>query len=157
MSQIAPMLRADEGFSATPFWDTEGYPTIGTGLRIGPKGAPLSNYSFIISQPVADAWMQDVANGYRVKLAANSLISPAWQACDEVRRDVLLNMSYQMGSTGLAGFPKALALIAAKNFKAASVEMLNSRWRQQTPERAARLANVMLNGNYSAYKAWFTV
>lgn len=157
MSQIARMLRADEGFSATAYFDTEGYPTIGTGLRIGPKGSDLKNYTFTISQNISDLWMQDVAASYRTKLAASPSISPAWNKADDVRKDVMLNMAYQMGTTGLANFKKTLALIAAGNFQQASIEMLDSTWYKQTPERAARLSKVMATGNYSAYKAWFTV
>ncbi len=100
MSQIAQMLRADEGFSPAPYIDTEGYPTIGTGLRIGPKGAKLANYTFSISHGISDAWMQEIANGYRQKLAANPKIAQAWQACDEVRK----RRSSQYGlSNGLHG------------------------------------------------------
>ncbi|KAB0556214.1 glycoside hydrolase family protein [Pantoea stewartii] len=157
MSQIAQMLRADEGFSPAPYIDTEGYPTIGTGLRIGPKGAKLANYTFSISPGISDAWMQEIANGYRQKLAANPKIAQAWQACDEVRKDVLLNMAYQMGSTGLTGFTTTLSLIAKKQFQQAATQMLNSLWARQTPLRAARLANVMTIGDYRAYSQWFKV
>ncbi|TCL06884.1 glycoside hydrolase family protein [Sodalis ligni] len=157
MSQIAKMLRADEGFSSKPFIDTQGYPTIGTGQRIGPKGAAIQNYTFTISQDISDAWMQVIAESYRPELSAHKTIGPAWIACDEVRKDVLLNMAYQMGSSGLAAFSATLSLIAAGKFRQASIEMLDSAWYRQTPQRAARLANLMSNGDYNAYKAWFTV
>ncbi|MBY8385113.1 glycoside hydrolase family protein [Klebsiella quasipneumoniae] len=155
MSQIDKMLRADEGFSAVPYIDTQGYPTIGTGQRIGPKGASIKNYTFSISQIVSDAWMVDISDTYRVKLSTNSVISPAWNACDDVRKDALLNMAYQMGSSGLAAFTTTLSLIAKKQFQLAAENMLKSLWAKQTPNRAARVASVMEFGDYRAYKKWF--
>lgn len=157
MSQIAKMLRADEGFNANPYIDTEGYPTIGTGLRIGPKGASLKNYTFTISASISDMWMQDVAQSYQTKLAVHPVIRPAWIKADDVRKDVLLNMAYQMGTSGLANFSNTLKLVAAGDFQRASLEMLDSTWYKQTPQRAARLSKVMATGDYSAYKAWFSV
>lgn len=157
MSQIAKMLRADEGFNANPYIDTEGYPTIGTGLRIGPKGASLKNYTFTISAFISDMWMQDVAQSYQTKLAVHPVIRPAWIKADDVRKDVLLNMAYQMGTSGLANFTNTLKFVAAGDFQRASLEMLDSTWYKQTPQRAARLSKVMASGDYTAYKAWFTV
>jgi lysozyme len=40
MSQIIPILRFEEAYKPKPYIDTEGFPTVGTYFKIGPKGAP---------------------------------------------------------------------------------------------------------------------
>lgn len=155
MSQIAKMLRVDEGFRSKPYLDSLGYPTIGIGQRIGPKGALLNNYQFSISQNVADVWMQEIALEYLAKLQSDSRIKPALLKCNDARRDALLNMAYQMGVSGLAGFRNTLALIANGDFEGGAKGMLDSLWARQTPQRAKRVSEVMRLGDYSPYeKIW---
>lgn len=155
MSQIARMLRLDEGFRPKPYLDSLGYPTVGTGQRIGPKGALLNNYQFTISKNVADLWMQDIALDYMAKLQADSRIKAALAKCNDARRDALLNMAYQMGVSGLAGFKNTLMLISNGDFDGAAKGMLDSLWARQTPQRAKRISEVMRLGNYSSYeKLW---
>ena len=43
MSNITSLLQYEEGFREKPYVCSEGYPTVGTGIRIGPKGAAPSN------------------------------------------------------------------------------------------------------------------
>ncbi|QZA70442.1 lysozyme [Erwinia phage AH03] len=155
MSQIAKMLRVDEGFKSVPYRDTEGYPTIGIGQRIGPKNALMTNYTLTISQPVADLWMQDIALDYMNKIQSDSRISAALTKCNDARRDALLDMAYQLGVSGLSGFRNTLVLISNGDFAKASAEMLNSLWARQTPQRAKRLSETIRLGDYSAYeKMW---
>ena len=56
---IISLLNFEEGFSEVPYYCSEGYPTIGIGKRIGPKGAPLSQYQFTVSKSVATVWMSE--------------------------------------------------------------------------------------------------
>jgi hypothetical protein len=51
-------------------------------------------------------------------------------------------MAYQLGGQGLNGFTKTRTHIERNEFKAASVEMLNSRWAEQTYQRAERAADM---------------
>lgn len=155
MSQIAKMLRLDEGFKEKPYIDSLGYPTIGIGQRIGPKNALLSNYQFTISKNVADVWMQEIALEYMGKLKNDSRINAALVKCNQARQDALLNMAYQMGVSGLSGFRNMLVLISNGDFGKASAEALNSLWARQTPQRAKRISDVIRTGDYSSYeKLW---
>ena len=59
--------------------------------------------------------------------------------------EVLTQMSYQLGRTGLAGFKKMLNAIKYKDYKEASLQGLQSKWHKQTPQRAERLMKKLLN------------
>lgn len=152
MSQIIKILNFEEGFKPRPYIDTEGYPTIGTGFLIGPKGASLSNYTFTLSKSVSDIWLQELVDDRTVKMKANSSILSALKQCNPARSDVLTSMSYQLGVNGLAGFKNTLAMISAGNFTGAASGMMNSLWARQTPERAQRHSDVMRTGTYDIYK-----
>jgi lysozyme len=56
-------------------------------------------------------------------------------------QDVLMEMCYQLGVTGVSKFKKTVAYLQNKEFKNASIEMLDSRWAKQTPNRAKELSN----------------
>ena len=55
-------------------------------------------------------------------------------------REVVMEMCYQMGVTGFSKFKKTIGFFEAKDFKGASVEMLDSKWAVQTPGRAKQLS-----------------
>lgn len=152
MSRIIDILNYEEGFREKPYIDTEGYPTVGTGFLIGPKGASLSNYTFTLPKEVSDTWLQSLVESRLKAMQANSVIRPALSATEGARRDILISMGYQLGVTGLAGFKNTLAMVAAGNFSGAASGMLNSLWAKQTPNRARRHAEVMRTGTYDAYK-----
>ncbi|WP_428945281.1 glycoside hydrolase family protein [Pantoea sp. FN060301] len=152
MSQIIQILRFEEGFRSKPYRDSLGYPTIGTGFLIGPKGASLSNYTFTLSRNVSDVWLQELVDDRIVKMKAKPSILSALKQCNPARADVLTSMAFQLGVNGLAGFKNTLAMVAAGNFSGSAAGMMNSLWAQQTRNRALRHADVMKTGTYDVYK-----
>ena len=50
-------------------------------------------------------------------------------------------MCYQLGVTGVSKFKKTIAYLQNKQWEEASVEMLDSLWARQTPNRAKELSN----------------
>ena len=63
---------------------------------------------------------------------------------DEVVQDVLVEMAFQLGVTGLLNFKMTLNHLEFKQYDYASAEMLDSKWAYQTPNRAKRLSNIIL-------------
>jgi len=151
-SKIIPILNYEEGYKEAPYLDTQGYPTVAGGIRIGPKGASLSNYTFRVPRTVGDVWKQTIVDQKVNEMNQRPAIAAALAACNPPRRDTLISMAYQMGTDGLAGFKNTLKLIADGNFSAAADGMLNSLWAKQTPNRAKRHADVMRTGNYDIYR-----
>lgn len=151
MSQIIPLLNYEEGYREKPYVDTEGYPTVACGIKVGPKGAQLSNYAFTVPREVGDVWLKSFVSTTIEKMNANPSIVAALKACNPARRDILISMAYQMGVGGLAAFKNTLAMIAAGNYAGAANGMLSSLWAKQTPKRAQRHAEVMRSGEMTVY------
>ena len=60
-------------------------------------------------------------------------------------KDVVMEMSYQLGVTGFSKFKKTIAFLQDKQWQEASVEMLDSLWAKQTPNIAKSLSNIVKN------------
>ena len=58
-------------------------------------------------------------------------------------QEVIIEMTYQMGTSGMLKFKKAIANMKDKNWKGAAEEMLDSKWAKQTSNRANRLADIV--------------
>lgn len=153
MSSVLKLLSVDEGNSLVPFIDTLGYPTIGPGIRIGPKGADLSLYQFEIDEKVSDAWLEAALNKKIGQCKAFKRIELALSACreNEVRHSVILAMAYQLGASGLNAFKQFLGAVIDHDWKKAHDEMLDSLWARQVPNRANRMAGMMLRGDWDSY------
>ncbi|MFU9135707.1 glycoside hydrolase family protein [Erwinia tasmaniensis] len=152
MSQIVPILKYEEGYRDEPFIDSLGYPTVGCGIKIGPKGASLTSYIFKVPRQVGELWMQTLVEGKIFAMQQRPLLISALNQCNDARSDILYSMAYQMGVEGLSGFSNTLAAIARGDFTSAADGMLNSLWARQTPARAKRHADVMRSGSYESYR-----
>ena len=58
-------------------------------------------------------------------------------------KDVVMEMCYQLGVTGFSKFRKTIAFLQDKKWQEASVEMLDSLWAKQTPNRAKSLSDIV--------------
>ncbi|NYZ69499.1 glycoside hydrolase family protein [Endozoicomonas sp. SM1973] len=148
MSSIIALIEFEEGWCPEPYLCSEGYPTIGYGFKIGPKGASISQYQFEISQSVGKQWLNEILTELQEKAFSHSEIRAAVAACNDARKAVLISMAYQMGVSGLLQFKKALKAIADQRWSDAKTEMLDSRWVRQTQKRAVRHANQILSGEW---------
>lgn len=152
MSKLIPILNFEEGYKEKPYIDTRGYPTVAGGILIGPKGAALSNYTFTVPREVGDVWKQSIVKQKTSEISNYPDIVNALKQCNDARTDIIMSMAYQMGVASLAGFKNTLKLISTGDFKGAANGMLNSAWAKQTPNRAKRHAQVMIDGTYKAYE-----
>lgn len=131
-------LRREEGVRSGAYQDHLGYWTIGVGRLIDArKGGGLSD-------PEIDMLLANDIAKCRAQMAG----WPAWERVkdDPVRATALISMCFQLGAQGLAGFRNTLAMVAAGRFADAARNMLLSKWAQQTPARARRVASMMETG-----------
>lgn len=141
--KLLDIITREEGYREKPYHCSEGYPTIGVGLRIGPKGASLDNYTFTMDEATAQAAMLDNIGKILIQLNATTwfyLLNPD-------RKAVIISMCYQMGFHGVNRFRKMINAIGQGEYIVAGREMLDSRWAKQTPARAQRHAEVMRTGS----------
>jgi len=86
-----------------------------------------------------------------IKLAekdAKALV-PGFDRLDDVRQEIILNMSFNMGYTRLAGFRKFLTAVNSSHFDDAADEMQDSKWYGQVGQRGVRLVRAMRSGVFS--------
>ena len=127
-------IRAEEGWKAHVYPDSLGYATIGYGFLVDSrKGQGLP-------KEVADFWLRWV-----VLETEGELIKrwpPFFSQPNEVKR-ALLNMAYQMGVDGLLGFHQMLSALENEDRAEAAAQILDSKFHQQTPARAERMAGII--------------
>lgn len=128
-------IKQAEGFSPHAYQCTAGVDTIGYGRNISKSGG--------ITKEEADYLL---ANDLETITRTLPGRIQCFQELSEDRKEILIEMAFQLGTGGLMKFKKFLSNLEAGNFEEASKEMLNSRWAQQTPQRAQRLAKAMLLG-----------
>ena len=58
-------------------------------------------------------------------------------------KDVVTNMCYQLGVSGFSRFKKTIYLLETEQYHEASIEMLDSLWAKQTPNRAKELSEIL--------------
>jgi lysozyme len=137
-TDLIRQLRADEGERACVYRDSLGFWTIGVGRLVDgrKKGAGLrpDEITYLLNNDIDD----------RINALTKAL--PWFQDLDDARKGVLLNMAFQMGTEGLLGFERTLALIRDGKYENAAAAMLQSKWAQQTPARAKRMADQMRSG-----------
>ena len=95
---------------------------------------------------VGEYWLDLLINANHNELCRDY---PWYVDSPEPVRRAIQNMRYQLGRGGLAGFRNMLAALAYGNYAEAAREALNSRWAQQTPARARRVAALIRKGDYA--------
>lgn len=137
-SELAKQLRGDEDVRPCVYPDQFGYATIGVGRLVDSRkpGAGLrpDEITYLLNNDIDD----------RIEQLTRRL--PWFQNLDDARKGVLLNMSFQMGVDGLLGFKNTLKLVQDGKYESAASAMLESKWAQQTPNRAKRMSDQMKTG-----------
>lgn len=135
---LRDQLIAEEGWKNEAYRDILGIWTIGVG-----------HVDSTIHEGLvwADSLVSSTLDADIAKKTAEVVYSLPWFGqLNEPRQAVLLQMAFQMGTHGLLGFPKTLAAVHDGRWDDAANGMLLSKWAQQTPGRAHRLARQMLLG-----------
>ncbi len=132
-SEISQLM-VDEGFRKCVYKDSLELRTIGFGHLM----LPTDKFKCLTYRQAVELLRKDY------DYAANSVDSHYPWAYGEVRL-VLINMTYQMGQTGVSKFKKTLANLQDEVYDEAAVELLESRWARQTEHRALRLAGRIMS------------
>ena len=140
---IQDLIR-DEGEVLHLYYDSVGVPTIGVGFNLRDCRVPddIAKHITITKEAARELLaikLSEVLEELRRAL-------PFIERLDPVRRDVLVNMAYNLGVGGLLLFKRTLAAIQAERWADARAFMLDSKWAKQVGDRATRLANQMYSG-----------
>ena len=142
MGKLKEQIKSDEGYKNFIYLDHLGNRTVGYGHLVTNKD-----------------WFRDEKIGFRLsdkdlEVLLVTDLGSARRDCELLfsefndlpgeAQQVLGNMAFQLGRKRLASFKRMIAAIDQRDFVLAAAEMLDSRWaKQQTPERARRLAERM--------------
>ena len=140
MSNLVKQLKQQEGLRLKPYKCTAEKLTIGYGRNLEDRGITQAEAMLLLKNDIADV------------MAKLSEEIPFYLEIGPVRRDVLTNMAFQLGVAGLLKFKKTLLHVKNGEFEQASIEMLDSRWAEQTPNRANVLSEQMRTGRYQQYE-----
>ncbi len=122
-------IKKHEGYVKSVYKDSVGIDTIGYGFAI--KDLELDKD---ICDIILDRKLKNLKDIIRAKFSWYRYMPPEIQ-------DIVVEMCYQLGVTGFSNFRKTITFLQNKQFNDASVEMLDSRWADQTPVRAKKLSD----------------
>jgi len=136
--QLLEQLKRHEGKRLKPYHCTEGKLTIGYGRNLDDVGITDGEASFMLRNDITKAYVDLIQN------------HPWVDTLDIARREVFINMVFNMGIGRFNKFIKTLAAVRAGDYEEAAKEMLSSRWADQVGNRAHELAKQMVAGEYNA-------
>ena len=141
MQRLLETLKRHEGVRYYVYRDHLGYETIGVGRCINRAvgfGLSPDEVEYLLINDVqrcieeldgAFEWFKDL---------------------DEVRREAMINLCFNLGLTKLRKFVNALEAMKQRNYNKAATEFLNSKWANQVGERSREVAQMIRTGEAHA-------
>jgi len=136
MDKLIEQLKRHEGVKLKPYRCTAGKLTVGIGRNIEDNGISMGEAEILLRN--------DINNSYKELSSLFSWFDPL----DNVRKDAMLNMHFNMGTPTLLKFKKSLAYMAIKDYDNAADEFLNSRWAKMVGNRAIEVTSQIRTGEY---------
>ena len=134
--RLIDMLVLHEGKRHHVYECSSGKLTIGVGRNLEDLGLTDGEIDFLLRNDLMRV---------QGELAMNV---PCFLKLSDVRRDVLMDMCFNLGISRLMQFKKMLTALEIGDYIEAAAEMLDSRWARQVGERANRLAKMMATNDW---------
>ncbi len=136
--KLLEMLKRHEGVESHVYRCSAGYETIGVGRNISKSGMGLSEYEvdYLLENDILRV-LKELSSEY-----------PWFNDLDDVRKDAMIDISFNLGATRLRGFKKALAAMEVADYTLAAKEFLDSKWSRDVKGRAHELASMIETGEY---------
>ena len=136
---IIEMLRKHEGVEKYAYKCTADKVTIGVGRNIDKSS------SMGLSDDEIDYLLSN-----DIKRVSAELIRafPWYSELDEVRKDAMIDMCFNMGLPRLSKFKNSLAAMANGDYDIAALEFLDSNWAKQVGSRSITITDMIRSGEY---------
>ena len=134
MREIEKQLLAHEGMRIKPYRCSAGKLTIGVGRNIEDKGITEEEALFLLRNDIAECE------------ADLKTIFPRFDGLDDIRKRVLIDMRFNLGPAGIRNFKNMIDAVNKGDFNLAALEMKNSKWFRDVPNRSAALCGMMASG-----------
>ena len=132
------MLKRHEGVESHVYRCSAGFETIGAGRNISKSGLGLSDdeVDYLLENDIVRV-IKELSSEY-----------PWFKDLDDVRKDAIIDISFNLGATRLRGFKRALAAMEVADYTTAAKEFLDSKWSRDVKGRATELCYMIETGNY---------
>ena len=120
LKELKDRIKKNEGYSDKPYQDQLGFYTIG--------------YGHLITEKENKYYIKKFKKKY-----FEELFEIDFKNHTTSEKELLIEMIFQLGSKGVSKFKKMLYFLNKKQKFMASLEMLDSLWYLQTPERVKNL------------------
>lgn len=136
--KLLEMLKRHEGVRSHVYLCSAGYETIGVGRNISKSGMGLSEdeVDYLLENDIVRV-IKELSSEY-----------PWFRGLDDVRKDAIIDISFNLGATRLRGFKRALAAMEVADYTTAAKEFLDSKWSRDVKGRATELCYMVETGNY---------
>lgn len=136
--KLLEMLKRHEGVRSHVYLCSAGYETIGVGRNISKSGMGLSEdeVNYLLENDI-ERVIKELSSEY-----------PWFNSLDDVRKDAMIDISFNLGATRLRGFKRALAAMEVADYTTAAKEFLDSKWSRDVKGRATELCYMVETGNY---------
>lgn len=135
------MLKRFERFVARPYRDTNGFLTVGYGWNL--DSDPM------FEEAASIQLIHKVRQIEKELDMATDLVGRVYRQVDDIRKEALIQMAFQMGVYGLGLFGNMLRAMLNSNWELAYREALDSKWaKTDSPKRAIILARMIRTGRW---------
>ena len=139
LERLLESVKKHEGYRNKVYLDTLGKRTVGVGhLCVEDFWEDDKEYEEKFLMTILEHDLQTA-----IKSAKQLIEEFGCNDIDEQAEEILIEMVFQLGKTGVSKFRNMWKALAEKNYIGASYEMLDSRWAKQTPNRAKAMADLM--------------
>ena len=144
MERLIEMLKRHEGEVVTNgrhviYKCSAGYWTLGIGRNVDPNGGlglSEDEVNYLLEKDI-ERVIKELSLAYR------------WfNDLDDVRKDAMIDISFNLGATRLRKFVLALDAMEKADYKSASEEFLDSNWSRTVKGRSVELASMIATGEY---------
>ena len=132
-------IKLNEGFSLKPYKDQLGYLTIGYGHLI------LSNEKLLLKKQIHKKELEEIFERDFKKALSNFNSTFKLFTSDKKEAELLIEMVFQLGTKGCLKFKNLIKNMRKGNKHLVCLDMMDSLWYKQTPNRVKNLIKTFLN------------
>ena len=132
-------IKLNEGFSPKPYKDQLGYLTIGYGHLI------LSNEKILLKKKIHKKELEEIFEKDFKKAISNFNNTLKSLTSNKKEAELLIEMIFQLGIKGCLKFKNLIKNMKKGNKHLVCLDMMDSLWYKQTPNRVKALIKTFLN------------
>ena len=137
MDRLLQSVKKHEGYRNKVYLDTLGKRTVGVGhLCVEDFWEDNKEYD---EEFLMNILKDDLKNAIE---GAERLLKDC-PVLDDLAKEIIIEMVFQLGETGVSKFKNMIKALKIPDYQTAAIEMLDSKWANQTPNRAQNMSSEM--------------